>query len=148
MDVGDSVSRPAVPFHDGGAPVSRFRPSPFEHGGTALGWSGALVGLGALVAAAAGACAAGFGEATAIGGVVLFLAAGVVAGLERPEAVGALAVGGMVWVSLGNATQFPGAPIPGTWAVGAAAVGGALMLGGLFAYRGVRRGPSRRGHPA
>lgn len=82
-------------------PRSAYRPSPFEDLADTPAWWASLVLLGALTIVAAGLLGARDGEATAIGGVVLFLATAVVAGLERAEAATALAISGLLWTSAG-----------------------------------------------
>ncbi len=117
-----------------------YRPSPWADLADTPAWWGALALFGALVAFGGTTVGIASGEATAIGGVLLFLATAVVAGAERTEAATALACAGLVWTSAGIslATGADGAPL----ATFAAFVGvGAFLiaLGTVGAVRSSRR---------
>jgi hypothetical protein len=82
-------------------PHSAYRPAPLAELADTPVWRAALAVLGFLLVGAGVLVGSGSGEATAIGGVVLFLATAVVAGAERAELATALAVAGMVWTAAG-----------------------------------------------
>jgi hypothetical protein len=82
-------------------PHSAYRPTPLAELADTRAWRAALAVLGSLLVGAGVLVGSGSGEATAIGGVVLFLATAVVAGMERNEIASALAVAAIVWTAAG-----------------------------------------------
>ncbi|HTW77735.1 MAG TPA: hypothetical protein VMG14_08260 [Thermoplasmata archaeon] len=125
-------------------PRSAYRPSPFDEIGDTPAWWASLALLGGLLVGAGALLGASDGSATAIGGVVLFLATAVVAGAERAEFATALAVAGVVWTAAGisMATGVDGAPLASL--VGFGVVGLMLVgLGGTGLARGRTPRPAR-----
>jgi hypothetical protein len=134
-------SSPILLVGDRVVPHSAYRPTPWAELSDTPAWWGSLALLGGLVALAGTTVGVSAGEATAIGGVLLFFATAVVAGAERTEAATALAVAGLVWTSAGIslATGADGAPTETLYAfVGVGIAVAALGIAG--AIRSLRRG--------
>lgn len=101
-----------------------------------VAWWGALAVWGALVLGLAAFVGVGLGAMSAIGGVVWFLGAGVLAGWERYELATALAVSGIVWTSTGIAVYLGTDSFLGYTVIAFAVVGlVALVIGRVGAFR-------------
>lgn len=124
-------SSPVLLVGDRVVPHSAFRPTPWADLADTPAWWGALALFGGFLVLAAVTIGAASGEATAIGGVLFFLAAAVAAGAERTEVATALALAGLVWTSTGIslATGTDGAPAATAW--GFALIGGGLIVLGV-----------------
>jgi hypothetical protein len=94
-------SSPLIVVGDRIVPHSAYRPTPWAEVGDTPGWWAALAFLGGLLVVGGATVRLVGGEATAIGGVLLFFATAVLAGAERTELATGAAVGAMVWTATG-----------------------------------------------
>ncbi|MGI0070612.1 MAG: hypothetical protein ACRECT_00810 [Thermoplasmata archaeon] len=114
---------------------SVYPPSTFVDLEDSVAWWSALSTLGALLAGAGVLLGAGAGEAVAIGGVALFFATAVSAGLELIEAGTALGVAAVVWTAGGIAAALGTDPSPTGSLVGLGGVGVVLVIVGALGAR-------------
>ncbi|HEY1197769.1 MAG TPA: hypothetical protein VGG32_03470 [Thermoplasmata archaeon] len=101
-----------------------------------VAWWGSLALLGGSLLVLGAFVGADLGSATAIGGVVLFLVAAILAGAERYELATALGVSAVLWTSAGIAVYLGTDPSLIGSLLAFAIVGVvALVAGGLGALR-------------
>lgn len=98
-------------------------------------WRASLELLGGLLVALGVLVGLGLGTATAVGGFVIFLATGVVAGAESYEVATALGASGMAFTAAGISVVTGGDPSLGLSLLGFEVAGGVLLIGGLAASR-------------
>jgi hypothetical protein len=126
-----SGSSPFVVVRNRILPRSAYRPAPLAELANTPAWWAALAALGGLIVAAGALLGVGAGEATAIGGVVLFLATAAVAGAERSELATALAVAAIVWTAAGISEAMRVDTAHVATAVGFVTAGALFVGGGL-----------------
>jgi hypothetical protein len=141
--MGGRPGSPVVRIGGRVVPSSEYRPSALAGLGDTVAWWTALAVLGGGLVGAGLLVAAGWGEATVIAGVALFLATAVAAGADRTEIATALGTVAVVWTASGIAVVLGTDPSPIGSLVGFVVAGAlALTAGGLGAARARRRARS------
>jgi hypothetical protein len=113
-------------------PRSAYRPSPLGEIADTPAWWSAITVLGGLLVGVGILLALGSGTATAVGGVLLFLATAVVAGFERVELATSLALSAITWTAAGTSVVMGVDPAVGPTSVAFLAVGVVLLGLGVW----------------
>jgi hypothetical protein len=125
-------SRPPILVDGRVLAPSTYRPSTFVDLEDTPEWWSSLALLGALLATAGVVVFEGAGDAAAVGGVGLFFATAILAGLERTELATATGASGVAWCAAGISVALVGTPAPGNSALGLGLVGAGALIAGIW----------------